>query len=102
MNRPHSSHYPSAMMRRTARKLRWKEMQIGKRIDDIRRKLEKGLPSGDRATALWMESLEKLIRKAEKCCLELEPLRQELLDAATSENRLIKEKKGDKIWKRRG
>ena len=82
MNRPHSSHYPSAMMRRTARKLYMKMLQINFRIDDIHRKLEKGLPSGDRATALWLESIEKLFRKAEKCCFELEPLRRELFDNA--------------------
>lgn len=90
MNRPHSSHYPSAMMRRTARKLRWKEMQIGKRIDDIRRKLEKGLPSGDRATALWLESIGKLVDKAGKTCLELEPLTQELFDNAKKARNMMK------------
>lgn len=82
MNRPHSSHYPSAMMRRTARKLGWKGMQIEKRIDDIRRKLEQAKPPGDRATALWLESIGKLVDKAEKCCLGLEPLRRELFDNA--------------------
>ena len=90
MNHPHSSHYPSAMMRRTARKLYMKMLQIHFRINDIRRKLEKGLPSGDRATALWLESIEKLVDKAGKTCLELEPLRQELLDNAKKARNMMK------------
>lgn len=45
MNHPHSSHYPSAMMRRTSRKLYMKMLQIHSHINDIRRKLEKAKPS---------------------------------------------------------
>lgn len=90
MNRPHSSHYPSAMMRRTARKLYMKMLQIHFRINDIRRKLEKAKAPGDRQTALWLESIGKLVDKAEKCCLELEPLRQELLDNARKARNMMK------------
>lgn len=90
MNHPHSSHYPSAMMRRTARKLYMKMLQIHFRINDIRRKLEKAKTPGDRQTALWLESLGKLVDKAGKTCLELEPLRQELLDNAKKARNMMK------------
>lgn len=90
MNHPHSSHYPSAMMRRTARKLYMKMLQIHFRINDIRRKLEKAKAPGDKQTALWLESIGKLVDKAGKTCLELEPLTQELFDNAKKARNMMK------------